>query len=140
MNFLKGSYGFDMFSVFLIFISAILNIWDFTKFLGIALVLLACYRAFSKDIFRRKMELTKFTSFTNKFLGKFGKKLPKSMPNLNMNSLATAFYQLKMGLTQRKQYKIIKCPSCKQQLRLPRGKGKIIVTCKKCANKFDSRT
>ena len=140
MNFLKGSYGFDMFSVFLIFVSAILNIWDFTKFLGIALVILACYRAFSKDIYRRKMELSKFTNFMNKILGKFGKRLPTSMPNLNMNTLSMAFYQLKLGLAQRKKYKIVKCPSCKQQLRLPRGKGKIVVTCKKCATKFDLRT
>lgn len=140
MNFFKGSYGFDMLSVFLILISSIFNIWDVTKLLGIVLVLIALYRAFSKDIFRRKMELSKFTSFANKILSKFGKKLPSTMPNLNLNSLLIAFSQIKMGMEQRKRYKIIKCPSCKQKLRLPRGKGKIVVTCKKCSNKFDSRT
>lgn len=140
MNFFKGSYGFDMLSVFLILISSIFNIWDVTKLLGIALVLIALYRAFSKDIFRRKMELSKFTNFANKILSKFGKKLPSAMPNLDLNSLLMAFSQIKMSMEQRKRYKIIKCPSCKQKLRLPRGKGKIVVTCKKCSNKFDSRT
>ena len=140
MNFFKGSYGFDMLSVFLILISSIFNIWDVTKLLGIVLVLIALYRAFSKDIFRRKMELSKFTNFANKILSKFGKKLPSAMPNLDLNSLLMAFSQIKMSMEQRKRYKIIKCPSCKQKLRLPRGKGKIVVTCKKCSNKFDSRT
>lgn len=140
MNFLKGTYGFDMFSIFLILISIIFNAFDFTRFLGLALVLIAFYRAFSKDIFRRKMELTKFTNYANKLLGKFGKKLPTTLPNLNLNNLSMSFNQIKLYMAQNKKYKIIKCPSCKQKLRLPRKKGKIVVTCKKCSAKFDART
>ncbi|MBB6716084.1 hypothetical protein [Clostridium gasigenes] len=140
MNFFKNTYGFDMFSVFLILLSSIFSIWDFTKYLGVALLLFAIYRAFSKDIYRRKMELNKFTIYANKLLGKFGKKLPSSVPNLDLNSLSVAINQIKLSMAQKKKYKIIKCPSCKQKLRLPRKRGKIVVTCKKCSNKFDSRT
>ena len=140
MNFFKNTYGFDMFSVFLILLSGIFSIWDFTKYLGLALLLFAIYRAFSKDIYRRKMELNKFTSYANKLLGKFGKKLPSSVPNLDLNSLSVAINQIKLSMAQKRKYKIIKCPSCKQKLRLPRKRGKIVVTCKKCSNKFDSRT
>ncbi|MBU3090276.1 hypothetical protein [Clostridium gasigenes] len=140
MNFFKNTYGFDMFSVFLILLSSIFSIWDFTKYLGLALLFFAIYRAFSKDIYRRKMELNKFTSYANKLLGKFGKKLPSSVPNLDLNSLSVAINQIKLSMAQKRKYKIIKCPSCKQKLRLPRKRGKIVVTCKKCSNKFDSRT
>ena len=140
MNFFKNTYGFDMFSVFLILLSGIFNIWDFTRYLGLAILLVAIYRAFSKDIYRRKMELNKFTSYANKLLGKFGKKLPSSVPNLDLNSLSVAINQIKLSMAQKRKYKIIKCPSCKQKLRLPRKRGKIVVTCKKCSNKFDSRT
>ena len=33
---------------------------------------------------------------------------------------------------QRKQYKFFKCPMCKQEVRVPRGHGKICITCPKC--------
>lgn len=140
MNFLQGTYGFDMLSIFLIFLSAIFNIWGPTQILGLVLVIIAFYRAFSKDIYKRQSELTKFTSYINKILSKFGKKLPNTLPNLNLNNLVIAFQQIKFYMAQKKQFKIIKCPNCKQKLRLPRKKGKIVVTCKKCSTKFDSRT
>lgn len=39
-----------------------------------------------------------------------------------------------------KNYKYIKCENCKQELRVPKHKGKIKVTCKKCGHKFQIRT
>ena len=36
--------------------------------------------------------------------------------------------------------KYYRCPSCKQMVRLPKGKGKIIVTCPSCHHKFEKRT
>ena len=41
---------------------------------------------------------------------------------------------------QRKEYKFFKCPSCKQMLRVPRGKGKIRVVCRRCGNSFQTKT
>ena len=41
---------------------------------------------------------------------------------------------------QRKDYAFFRCPSCKAMLRVPRGKGKIRVTCRKCGNAFERRT
>lgn len=140
MNFFKNTYGFDMFSIFLILLSAILNLWDFTRFIGIALVLVAFYRAFSKDTLSRKNELFKFTTHANKILGKFGKTLPSSLPNLTLDSLTSSINQIKYSIAQNRKYKITKCPSCKQKLRVPRGQGKILVTCRKCATKFDLKS
>lgn len=42
----------------------------------------------------------------------------------------------KYKFRQQKIYKIFKCPSCKQKLRAPRGRGKIEVTCSKCHTVF----
>ena len=32
------------------------------------------------------------------------------------------------------------CPKCRQQVRVPRGKGKIAITCPKCREKFIKKT
>ena len=32
------------------------------------------------------------------------------------------------------------CPSCKQMVRVPRGRGKITITCPKCKHKFDKKS
>ena len=35
-----------------------------------------------------------------------------------------------------KEHKYFKCPKCKQPVRVPKGKGKIAITCPKCKEKF----
>ena len=37
-------------------------------------------------------------------------------------------------------YKHVRCTSCKQRVRVPRGKGKLRVTCPKCRTKFEVRS
>ena len=37
---------------------------------------------------------------------------------------------------QRKEYKFFTCPSCRATLRVPRGRGKIKIVCRKCGTSF----
>lgn len=39
-----------------------------------------------------------------------------------------------------KDFKYFKCPQCKQEMRAPRKRGAIVVTCQKCKNRFDMKT
>ncbi len=39
-----------------------------------------------------------------------------------------------------KQYKYFICPQCAQRLRVPRGKGRIRVTCTHCGNVFETKS
>ena len=39
----------------------------------------------------------------------------------------------------RKNYVYFKCPTCKQLLRAPKGRGKIRVTCSRCTSKFEKK-
>lgn len=41
---------------------------------------------------------------------------------------------------QRKDFRFFKCPSCRTRLRVPRGKGKINIVCRKCGTSFQRRT
>ena len=43
-------------------------------------------------------------------------------------------------LKARRQYKYFKCKECGQQLRVPRKKGKIEITCPKCRHTFIKKT
>ena len=39
-----------------------------------------------------------------------------------------------------KDHRYFTCPRCKQSVRVPRGKGKISITCPKCQEKFIKKT
>ena len=39
-----------------------------------------------------------------------------------------------------RQHKYFSCPRCRQPVRVPRGKGKIAITCPKCKEKFIKKT
>ncbi len=38
------------------------------------------------------------------------------------------------------EHKYFLCPECKQTVRVPRGHGKITITCPKCSHKFDKKS
>ena len=39
-----------------------------------------------------------------------------------------------------KEHRYFDCPRCRQQVRVPKGKGKINISCPKCGNKFMKKT
>ena len=41
---------------------------------------------------------------------------------------------------QRRDYKFFTCPSCKAVMRVPRGRGKIRIVCRKCGNSFSGKS
>ena len=80
---------------------------------------LANLRAFSQNLGRRQQENQKFLAMTRGF-------------RIGRN------WRAKME--QKRQYKVFKCPSCGVKLRVPRGKGKIKVTCRQCGASFAERS
>lgn len=125
-KFMAGRYGVDSFGKFLLIPMLILlilgNIYrnSFLNF-GVLLILIySYYRMLSKDISKRYRENQKFLELTKPITKKF-------------NSLAVRF-------RDRKDYKYTTCPYCNLQMRIPRNKGKVIVRCKRCKEKFEFRT
>lgn len=140
MNIFYGAYGIDILSICLLIISSLLNMNRHTNILGLLLLILVIYRTFSKDIYKRTIELNKFTTFVNKLLSKFGKRLPDNLPRVSLEHIGSLFNNFKYKLNQKIKFKIVSCPKCRQKLRLPRGKKYIIVTCRKCSNEFRIKT
>lgn len=140
MNFLYGAYGFDLLSMFLLVLSFIFSFMRHTRILAMILNLIVLYRAFSKNTYKRSLELNKFTNLLNKILVKFGRQLPNNFPRATLDGIPRLFNELKYSLNQKTKFKIVVCPRCNQKLRLPRGKKNIIVTCRKCSYEFKART
>ena len=121
LHFMQGRYGADqLYRVMLIgAVLVILSNFIFEVFfllLGWILVVLAFVRAFSKDYSRRYAENQKFLELTGKIRKVFGKQ--------------------RYVMEQRKDYHIYTCPQCRQKIRMPRGKGKVEISCPKCHTKF----
>ena len=49
------------------------------------------------------------------------------------------FLQL-MGRVKDREHRYFDCPKCRQMVRVPRGKGKISITCPRCREKFVKKT
>ena len=50
------------------------------------------------------------------------------------------WFQLRRSVRADKDHRYFKCPNCQQPLRVPRGKGKIQVTCRICGAQFEEKT
>lgn len=87
---------------------------------GIVCIAFSVIRIFSKNISRRSAENARYLSIKNRFLDRFR--------------------IVKTRFAQRRDYKFFKCPDCKSILRVPRGKGKIYVTCRKCGSRFEAKS
>lgn len=125
-RFMQGRYGADQLSRFLTLIGLVLIILNLfvhsnvITYLVMALLVYCYYRMFSRDYNRRYAENQKFLTWQNKVKYKVN--------------------NWKRNLTDRKTHHIYKCPSCGQKIRVPRGKGKIIVTCPKCRMEFQKKS
>ena len=45
-----------------------------------------------------------------------------------------------VGRLKDRQHRYFDCPKCRQMVRVPRGKGKISITCPRCREKFVKKT
>lgn len=49
-------------------------------------------------------------------------------------------YLMLLDRIRDREHRYYDCPRCRQQVRVPRGKGKISITCPKCKEKFIRKT
>jgi phage FluMu protein Com len=133
-----GRNGIDRYSLFLIVVSLMFFSYPYVWIIGAGILGYAIFRAFSRNIEKRRMELYRFDemirSISRFILGIFHK-VRKAFINFR-----NGFYKYKNRLAQRKEYLFIKCPQCKKLLRLPRKKGRLLATCPVCKTEFIKKT
>ena len=99
-------------------ISAVLIIW-------------MIIRMFSRNFSARAAENAKFlvwwTPLKNKFRAVFSGSYARTAGH-------------NPTFAERRKYKYFLCTQCAQRLRVPRGKGKLRVTCTRCGNKFEIKS
>lgn len=121
-RFMQGRYGIDELSrvlvtVALLFVllSSFLRI-NFLYVIGVLILVYGYFRVFSKSYPKRYRENQKFLFYIDKVKNFFRRK----------KDIATI----------RKTHHVYTCPTCRQKIKIPRGKGKIEITCPMCQRKF----
>ena len=121
-RFFMGRYGMDSLNklIFIVTLILLAVMWFWpNRVVGLIfwiLLLFGYFRCFSRNISARYAENRKYLQLTAK---------PRAF-----------FRKRKSRFAQRKNYKFFKCPQCRQQVRVPKGKGKINIKCPACGEQF----
>lgn len=130
-KFMAGRYGVDQLSNalnVLFFILVIIGL--FTRntlilYLSLVPMFYNYFRMFSKNFSKRYNENRIYTNMTAPVYNYFQK-------------LKLKFQSKKKR--DKKKYKYYHCKNCGQELRIPRGKGKVVITCPICKHSFEGRS
>lgn len=120
-----GRYGNDQLNMVLVLLSLALYLvfavtsWTVLYAVSFMLMAVALFRCLSRNYDRRRAENGKFLSLVQP---------------------VTRWYRLRRTIRRDKDHCYFKCPNCGQQLRVPRGKGRITVTCRGCGASFQEKS
>ena len=132
-KFMMGRYGVDQMNIGVLIFSMVctftasLTRWLLLSILGTALLAYGVFRMFSRNVSARSKENQKFLVFWNKVKGIWYK-------------IRDWFSGKKRRFADRKTHCYFSCPKCKRKLRVPKGKGKIEISCPICGTKFIKKT
>ncbi len=125
IHFMRGRYGGDLLNNVLLWVLVIFQVLNiFLKNPALHLLInmifvYALYRIMSKNIWARQKENLRFLDLTKDIRNRF--------KVIERNS-------------KDKDYKCFICPNCKQMVKVPRGKGRIVISCPRCKSNFDRRS
>ena len=121
-QFMIGRYGTDGLNQFLsiaslaLLLIAIISRVNLFTYLGAALLIFCYYRTFSRNISKRTEENYRYYAVKDRIRSKFS--------------------SLRDQWNNRKLYHYYRCPQCRQKLRVPRGRGRIQISCPRCGTQF----
>ena len=150
-DFMNGRYGADdlttalgILGMVLAFIGTLAS-WKWLSLLGLIIVVVALARALSKNHAAREREnamylelIAKVPGLGEHMGGRAGAGAGK--PRASMGDLKRQASTAKKMWKDRKVKAFLKCPTCGTTLAVPKGKGRMIVTCPKCKTKMETRS
>jgi ribosomal protein L37AE/L43A len=120
-----GRHGADQLSIFLLglylvlyFLAGLVGV-DPMRWAGLVFLALAAFRTLSRNHEKRRAENSRFMALAGPVL---------------------QWFKYRRTIHKDKEHRYFKCPNCGQQLRAPRGKGRIHVTCRSCGVTFEENT
>ena len=136
---MEGRYGGDQLTRFSTIAALILlivssaanklqNVSSILFYLAIVIYVWSIFRMMSRNTVKRSAENDRFLEITERLRGG-----GSSRTNSGRQSRAQSRTYHR---EQKKIYKFFKCPKCGQKIRVPKGRGKICITCPKCRMEF----
>ena len=121
-QFMIGRNGVDPLSLAMMLLACILTFlpWLPCDIAGLVIIVLAVLRMFSRRVEARRKENAVFMRA--------------------IYAIKNFFIRIFRPRPDRKTHRIFRCPKCRQKVRVPRGKGKIAISCPKCGNKFTRKS
>lgn len=124
-KFFIGRYGNDQLNTFLFILGLIINLVftllrvPYASFISYIPYGIAVFRTLSKNITKRQLENAKF---------------------LHITAPWRKFLTQKIRQYQDKDHRYYRCPKCSHTLRVPKGRGKIKISCPHCNKEFIRKT
>lgn len=126
--FMQGRYGNDQLNIFLTLCGCVATLlltllvpyrFSYLRSLGTVFYIVALIRMLSKNFPKRQKENARFMEISEPWRKYIFKKI---------------------GQYQDKEHRYYNCPQCHRTLRVPKGKGKINITCPHCQRQFKKKT
>ncbi|MEA4948357.1 MAG: hypothetical protein VB068_01710, partial [Petrimonas sp.] len=133
--FMYGRNGMDQLSQFMLYLSLFLMI--------VSVILLSAFRrsSIASTILDYAAIVILIFSYFRAFSHKVEKRRKENLKYLNaIHPISNWFRLRRQRFEMRENYKLFLCPKCKTTLRVPKGKGRINLTCPRCHTKFEGKS
>lgn len=138
MNFMRGRRGWDQFGFFLFLASFAVEILGrifgsrIVYNIGLFMFIYAMFRVMSRNLVKREEENQRYLNISNRIKNwRYFRQQKK-----NGTYEYTHSQRSRNGNFVTTVYAYYYCPVCKQQVRIPSGKGRVMITCPRCGEKF----
>lgn len=114
---------------------------DFARFLNIVVLVLLVLGIFFRGIFYPLALILMVYMYFRVFSKNVPKRYAENQKFCNFRyDMAIKRNNWKKQWAQRKIYRFYRCPMCRQKVRVPKGRGRICITCPKCRQEFVKRS
>lgn len=133
-HFMEGRYGVDQLNRFILLLAVIFMVAQIIIEKAVGGPNLACTILYYLELVLLIWNVVRMLSKN------IQKRYAQNQAYLKIKSRVLDFFRGVKREPVDKAHRIYKCPSCKQKVRVPAGRGRIAITCPKCHAQFIKKT